>query len=102
MLWEEYRKECKDHYGYTQFCILINEASKSSEATMHLVHAPAAMVMVDFAADKMSYVDRSTGEIILCPVLVYVLPFSKYTFAMPLANQTIPQVIVSPQNSFLD
>lgn len=93
LLWEEYRKECNDPYRYTQFCILLQKASKKTQATMHLVHAPAAMVMVDFAGDKMSYVDRSTGEIFLCPVLVCVLPFSKYTFAMALADATIPQVI---------
>ncbi|RZL17940.1 MAG: IS21 family transposase [Pedobacter sp.] len=93
LLWEEYRKECTDPYQYTQFCILLKEASKTSKATMHLVHAPAAMMMVDFAGDKMSYVDRLTGEVILCPVLVVVLPFSKYTFVMALPDATIPQVI---------
>ena len=60
---------------------------------MHLTHAPGAMMMVDFAGDKMSYIDKSTGEIILCPVLVCVLPYSKYTFAMALPDATIPQVI---------
>ena len=98
LLWEEYRKECNDPYRYTQFCILLKEASKTTQATMHLVHAPAAMVMVDFAGDKMSYVDRSTGEIILCPVLVCVLPYSKYTFAMALPDATIPQVIKALNN----
>jgi len=93
LLWEEYRKECRDPYQYTQFCILLKEASKTSNATMHLVHAPGAMMMVDFAGDKMSYVDRLTGEVILCPVLVVVLPFSKYTFVMALPDTTIPQVI---------
>jgi len=93
LLWEEYRKEFKDYYGYTQFCILLKEASKLLQATMHLVHTPGAMMMVDFAGDKMSYVDRRTGEIIFCPVLVCVLPFSKYTFAMALVDATIPQVI---------
>jgi len=28
LLWEEYRKECNDPYRYTQFCILLKEASK--------------------------------------------------------------------------
>ncbi len=93
LLWEEYRKECKDPYRYTQFCILLKEAGRTTQATMHLDHAPAAMVMVDFAGDKMSYVDRSTGEVIQCPVLVCVLPFSKYTFVMALPDATIPQVI---------
>jgi transposase len=93
LLWEEYKKECKDPYRYTQFCILVKEAGKVTQATMHLVHVPGAMVMVDFAGDKMNYVDQSTGEIILCPVLVCVLPYSKYTFAVALPNATIPQVI---------
>ena len=72
LLWEEYRKEYSDPYQYTQFCILLKEAAKTTQATMHLVHAPGAMVMVDFAGDKMSYVNQSTGELILCPVLICV------------------------------
>ncbi len=93
LLWEEYRKESSDPFRYTQFCILLKQASKTSDASMHIVHTPASMVMVDFAGDKMSYVDRSTGEVISCPVLVAVLPFSKYTFVMALLNASIPQVI---------
>jgi transposase len=93
LLWEEYRKESANPFGYTQFCILLKQASKVTNATMHLVHTPAAMVMVDFAGDKMSYVDRSTGEVISCPVFVAVLPFSKYSFAIALKDASIPQVI---------
>ena len=98
LLWEEYRKQYNNPYRYTQFCILLKEASKVTQATMHLVHTPAAMVMVDFAGDKMSYVDHSTGELIFCPVLVCVLPFSKYTFALTLVDATIPQVIKGLNN----
>lgn len=93
LLWEEYRKECADPYRYTQFCILFKQAANLTQATMHLVHRPAEMVMIDFAGDKMSYVNRASGEIILCPVLMAVLPFSKYSFTMALDDATIPQVI---------
>lgn len=93
LLWEEYRKESSDPFRYTQFCILLKQAGKVTNATMHLVHTPAAMVMVDFAGDKMSYVDRSTGEVISCPVFIAVLPFSKYTFAIVLRDASIPHVI---------
>ena len=93
LLWEEYRKQSTDPFRYTRFCILLKQASKITNASMHLVHPPGDMVMVDFAGDKMSYVDRSSGEIIFCPVLVAVLPFSKYTFAMALPDASIPQVI---------
>ncbi len=65
---------------------------------MHLHHAPAAMVMVDFAGDTMNYTDWSTGEVISCPVLVCVLPFSKYTYTVALPNATIPQVIKARNN----
>ena len=93
LLGEEYRKECTDPYQYTQFCILLNEAAKTSKATMYLVHGAAQTVMVDFAGDKMSYVERQTGEVMMCPVLVAVLSFSKYTFAIVIADATIPQVV---------
>ena len=93
LLWEEYRKQCTDPFRYTQFCILLKQAGKITNASMHLVHTPGNMVMVDFAGDKMSYVDRSNGEVIYCPVLVAVLPFSKYTFAIALPDASILQVI---------
>jgi transposase len=93
LLWEEYRKEYDSPYGYTRFCDLLKEAIQPTKATMHLVHKPAEMMMVDFAGDKMTYVNKGTGEVIACPVLICVLPFSKYTFAMALPDATIPQVI---------
>lgn len=93
LLWEEYRKEYISPFGYTRFCELIKESLKTSKATMHLTHKPAEMVMVDFAGDKMSYVDKSTGELIACPVLVCVMPYSNYSFVMALPDATIPQVI---------
>ena len=93
LLWEEYCKESEDPFRYTQFCILLKHAGMVTNASMRLVHKPAAMVMVDFAGDKMSYVDRSTGEMITCPVFVAVLPFSKHSFAIALKDASIPQVI---------
>ncbi len=93
LLWEEYRKEYASPYRYTRFCDLLKEAIRPSKATMHLTHNAAEMVMVDFAGDKMSYVNKATGELIACPVLLCVLPYSKYTFAMALPDATIPQVI---------
>jgi len=93
LLWEEYRKESIDPFRYTQFCILLKQAGMINNASMHQVHEPGAMVMVDFAGDKMSYVDRTTGEVIFCPILVAVLPFSKYTFVIALIDASIPQVI---------
>lgn len=92
LLWEEYRKECSDPYGYTQFCILLKESAQL-KPTMHLTHKPGEMIMIDYAGQKMHYIDRSTGELIACPVFIGVLPYSNYTFAIALDNATIPQTI---------
>lgn len=36
--------------------------------------------MVDFAGDKLSYVDAETGEIIKAEVFVACMPYSDYTY----------------------
>ena len=92
LLWEEYKKTCTHSYGYTQFCILLKE-SVDAKATMHIKHTPGQMMMIDFAGEKMHYIDRATGELVDCPLLVAVLPYSSYTFAIALDNATIPQTI---------
>ena len=102
LLWEEYHKESLDPFRYTQFCILLKEARKVSNATMHLVHKPGEMMMVDYAGDKMSYVERATGEVIECPVLLAVFPYSKYTFAIAVPDATIPHTIKALNASVAD
>lgn len=93
LLWEEYRKANPEGYGYTQFCILLKEAGRPTQATMRQVHRAGELMMVDFAGDTLHYVDRVTGEIKECPVLVAVLPFSDLAFVIALPNATLPLVI---------
>jgi len=35
-------------------------------------------MMVDFAGDNLSYVDKASGEVINSPVFISVLPYSGY------------------------
>lgn len=93
LLWEEYRRANPQGYGYTQFCVLLTSYQKNRLATMHIVHQPAQQLMVDFAGDQLSYVDRDTGAVIYCPVLVCMLPFSGLAYVTALSTASIPQVI---------
>lgn len=93
LLWEEYKKHNDDAYEYSQFCDLFAQYRKVNEATMHLVHKPAEVMMVDFAGDNLSFVDPLSGEVISCPVFVGVLPYSGYSFAVALPNARQPNVI---------
>jgi transposase len=93
LLWEEYKKKFPQGYEYTQFCELLSREQKLNNATMHFEYQPGDLLLVDFAGDMLSYVDQSSGEVISCPVLVCVLPFSGYSYAIALANATLPQVV---------
>jgi transposase len=93
LLWEEYKQKNTAGYEYSQFCELFAQCRKVNEATMHFDHKPADIMMVDFAGDNLSYVDKLSGEVISCPVFVAVLPYSGYSFAVALPNATQPNVI---------
>jgi transposase len=88
LLWEEYRESHPDGYGYTQFCehYSRHRSSLPVEAVMHLSHIFGDRLQVDFAGKSLSWIDRSTGEIIKCPVLVCVLPASGFTYVEALSS----------------
>lgn len=93
LLWEEYKITHPLGYEYPQFCELLSREQKLNNASMHFEYQSGEHLLVDFAGDNLSYIERSTGEVIFCPVLVCVLPFSGYSFAIALANATLPQVV---------
>lgn len=93
LLWEEYKKEFTSPYAYPQFCELLAREKKLSGASMHFEYQPGDILLVDFAGDMVSYVDKESGEVIQCPVLVCVLPFSGYSYAIALPNAKQPHLI---------
>ena len=89
LLWEEYKQEVEYTYSYPQFCEHIKMHSRKNSATMHFEHCPGERVQIDFAGKTLTYIDALTGEIISCPVLVCVFPYSGYSYveALPSAIQ---------------
>src|SRR3954470_22396088 len=67
LLWQEYKKDNTEGYEYSQFCDLFRQYRKIHEASMHFEHKPADVMMVDFAGDNISYVDKVSGEVVGCP-----------------------------------
>ena len=51
LLWEEYRAEHADGYGYSRFCDLYRKWCETISPTMRQVHGPAEKLFVDFAGD---------------------------------------------------
>lgn len=87
LLWEEYRLSHPDGYSLSQFCFHLAQYLKQKNPSMVLQHQPGEKLFVDFAGKKLSYVDRSTGEIIECQVFVACLPYSDYSFCMAVNGQ---------------
>ncbi len=86
ILWEEYKMTNPDGYSYSQFCEHFARYKQRNKATMHLDHNPGEYLQVDFAGKPLYIVDRQTGELIPCPVLVCVLPFSNYPYIEALSS----------------
>ena len=81
LLWEEYRAEHPDGYGYSRFCDLYGEWRKGVTATMRQTHVAGEKLFVDFAGDTVPVIDGLTGEVRAAHVFVAVLGASNYTFA---------------------
>lgn len=88
LLWEEYRIEHPEGYGYSQFCELFRRRVGHKHLTLHIEHKPGEKLQVDFAGKKMSWIDRHSGEVHSCEVLVGVMPYSQHTFAIALPSQS--------------
>jgi transposase len=87
LLWTEYKTEKPSGYGYTQFNEHLNRYLQRRSPTMVLSHRPGEKLYIDFAGDKMEYIELSTGEVVACPVFVACLPYSDYGFAMAVRSQ---------------
>lgn len=88
LLWKEYLEQDPDGFGYSQFCERLSQLKRrdNNTVTMHLDHIAGERMQVDFAGKKLSHVDKTSGEITECPVLVSTLPFSGYTYVEALEN----------------
>jgi Transposase and inactivated derivatives len=101
LLWAEYLEENPDGFRYSQFCEHLKKSIGRRNLTIAMEHEPGEVMQLDFAGKHMHYVDRDTGEVIACEVLVAVFPHSQYTFAIALHSQKIGDFIRGINEAFL-
>lgn len=90
VLFDEYRATHPDGYGKSQFYYHLKQnlvAKKDVTAVLANTYKPGEKLMVDFAGDKLSYVDAETGEIIKVEVFVACMPYSDYTYVICVPSQ---------------
>jgi transposase len=81
LLWEEYRAEHTDGYGYSRFCDLYRDWCKTISPTMRQTHAAGEKLFVDFAGDTIPVFDAAIGIERRAHIFVAVLGASNYTYA---------------------
>ncbi len=91
LLWEEYRKDHPDGYGLSQFRHHIAQHIKAVEPSTLVkdLYQPAQKMLIDFAGDRLSYIDIETGSEVFVQTYVAILPFSGLTFITCVHSQSI-------------
>lgn len=90
-LWEEYKREVPNGYGYTQFCFHVSQHKEAVKPSMVLCdeREGGREMFVDFAGDPLQIIDPVTGETTDVQVFVACMPASDYGFAMAVPSQKI-------------
>lgn len=89
LLWEEYRAENADGYGYSRFCELYRGFEEKLSPTMRQTHVVGEKLFVDFAGGTVPVlIDRRSGEIRTAQIFVATLGASSYTYAEATWTQT--------------
>lgn len=102
LLWQEYKRQQPEGYGYSQFCFYLQQFEMAQvtpqKTTAILIHIPGNEMQIDFSGKKMHYTDRLTGEIITVETFVATLPFSNYGFAICVPTQNSTDFLFAMKN----
>lgn len=100
LLWEEYREQHSDGYGYSQFCDLYKQWNNKVPVSMRQVHKAGEKMFVDYSGLTMGIIDKLTGEITQAEIFVACLGASGYSFAEASMSQKKACFIRSHINAF--
>jgi transposase len=100
LLWEEYKQQHPDGYGYTQFKEYYNRYKRSLNPSMRQIHYAGDKLFVDFSGLTMPIADAVTGEVKKAQIFVSVLGASGYTFAYAVMHQSTEAFIECHNQAF--
>jgi transposase len=96
----EYLEQHPNGYRYTQFCEFYRRWLKRRGLSMRQVHRAGEKCFVDYAGQKPTLIDSTTGEVIAVELFVAVLGASNYTYADATRTQQVPDWIASHERAF--
>ena len=100
LLWEEYKEQHPNGYGYTQFKEYYNRYKQTLNPSMRQIHYAGDKLFVDFSGLSVPIVDPITGEIKKAQIFVAVLGASGYTFVHAVLSQSTEDFIECHNKAF--
>jgi transposase len=94
-LWIEYKADHPDGFEYTQFVKHFRDWQGTVDVVLRQEHKAGEKAFVDYAGQRVPYVDRETGEVLEAEIFVGVLGASNHTFVEATASQSLPDWIGS-------
>jgi len=88
LLWEEYRREEPDGFGYSQYCKHYQQWREASDVSFPIDHKPGEKAYVDFTGMKWPYFEGLGGEPKAAEIFLSILPASQYFYVEACENQT--------------
>jgi len=87
LLWQEYKKEYPEGYGYSRFCYHFQIERALSPLSMHIEHKAGEKMFVDYTGKKMRIYDKLSEKEIEVEVFVAILAASQITYAEATLSQ---------------
>ena len=100
LLWQEYRAQHPDGFGYSWFCEAYDAWKGQVSPTMRQSHVGGEKVFVDFAGDTMGVVDPGSGEVWQAKLFVACMGASNLVFAEARASETLADWLGAHVNLF--
>jgi transposase len=99
LLWEEYRQQQPDGYCYSRFCKLYRYWRRAHAVTMHQEHRAGERMYLDWAGATIS-IHQPDGTVREAALFVSALGVSSYTFALAVADRTLPNFLEAHMRAF--
>lgn len=99
LLWEQYKAHYPDGFGISQFKHYYSQWRAQVNPVMRMEHKAGDKLYVDFAGDKLSVVDTTTGEITQVEVFVAILGASQLTYVEAVTSQGKEDFIAACENA---
>jgi transposase len=89
LVWQEYRSDHPEGYGYSWFCQSFDDWKGRVSPTMRQSHAAGEKVFVDFAGDTINIYDPVSGAAQPMKLFVAAMGASAYVFAQARASESL-------------